>query len=792
MTIKKSLISVAASALLVSAMTGCGSSDTTATTPPPAGVTGIQSATQAVDGYIYNATVKAHYLAENNASMKTLAMTAVPTTKDVIKNTVTLGGSTYALPADTNATVKSRIKYFSISNTPSSTTGTTFTPAAYIEADGIDGYDTNDTLLGSTVIYAPANSAIASPLTNLVVLANPSIFGTPAVAGGTVPTSLVDINATTLANLEANATKIATNLGLGNVNLLTEDPVALAAKNPTYKLVTALLKDATNANAILNATPAKNLAQTLAIVASATTGQAKTLASALQASAANGAFTTADVATMNVEKSVESGQIKSLAAPVVTGKFPVSSIQIGGVDSDNLTASGAKLNNANLVSTITMASNMDANISTTGFELVIAIKGDKDFVSQNDSNLSGALVVSVPFDLNATNGILAVNVPASTLIPYEVKASDGSEVVVKSDVNATTMSLSGTNAVSAAGKVLTMNIGTIVKNVLTKSADNNLTSPKTPNLNIKSISNIQVYLKDASGKIIGTDTAGTNGIPLAKGTLNGIAGSISATEALKIFNLGDADLRGTVTDANIAPNNVFTIGNADANNSVAATDSNISDFNSMPILNNNSPFDMNVTSQTVDTIEKNTTVAFTFGNYITDKNTSNVSKLIKNNTDGNTSSAFDVNTTLTTADTNLTTTITMVATDEFGDANTTTMNVLINRAPVRVTGVDGNKTKLYIENDSFQDINITGNYVTLTENNASDINLTSVYQDINVSASKLVKAKLVKSSNTLFIEFNTTLPATIKSNGDWNLSLKDSNMTDALGLKAALGSTIIK
>ena len=64
-----------------------------------------------------------------------------------------------------------------------------------------------------------------------------------------------------------------------------------------------------------------------------------------------------------------------------------------------------------------MATNMDKNISTTPFKIVLAIKGAKDFVSQNDSNKSGALVVSLPFELNSTNGVLAANVPAGTLVP---------------------------------------------------------------------------------------------------------------------------------------------------------------------------------------------------------------------------------------------------------------------------------------------------------------------------------------------------------------------------------------
>ncbi|MDQ7059625.1 MAG: hypothetical protein Q9M43_00220 [Sulfurimonas sp.] len=63
----------------------------------------------------------------------------------------------------------------------------------------------------------------------------------------------IELNATTLAQIDSNLSKIATNLGLTGVDLKTADPIDLAGSNATFKLVTALLKgaNATDAAVIL-------------------------------------------------------------------------------------------------------------------------------------------------------------------------------------------------------------------------------------------------------------------------------------------------------------------------------------------------------------------------------------------------------------------------------------------------------------------------------------------------------------------------------------------------------------
>ncbi|WP_373034912.1 beta strand repeat-containing protein [Sulfurimonas sp.] len=666
---KKSLISVAASALLVAAITGCSSNGTSSSSSSTSSTSGgIQSSVQAIDGYVYNATGKAYYLAEDNASMKSVTLTANKTTKDVVTNVVTLGQSTYSLPADTNASVKSRIKFFNFTNTASSTAGTTFTPAAYFEADNVDGYDVNDTLMGATTLTVPANFSIASPLTQLVYLANTAIFGTTT----TVPTSLVDLNTTTFAQLEANATKIATNLGLTGVNLLTADPVALAATNPTFRLVTALMvgSNLATATSILAAPPATTFAATLSNVAAALpTGTGKTLATALATSATNGGFNTTDIATMNIEGSVAAGTIKTLVAPTKTGKLPLNAITFGGTDVATLTAAGTKLSNSAISLDLNM-SNVDGNVSNKAFTLYVSFAGNKANVAANESNNSGAINFAFPFELNATNSVIAPTVSGASIVKYEAKASDGSQVITKSDVNASTLSLTG--AVTVASNIVKLNVTSIASAII-GNADANLTG--STGLTTSGISAVSMYVKDTDGAVIGVTADGLNSSPLAKGTFSSITGGLTATEALKVFNVAVTDYRTTTTGINNESNatSIKYNGGAELAANVAVQIVNYADA---------ATTEANlvvVVAENGDTSESNATVTISgLPTWFSAEKATIVT--------GNAASTADFNTTV---DTNLTIkdTISVASvkvTDEFGKVNAVDQNftVMYNAVPV--------------------------------------------------------------------------------------------------------------
>jgi len=801
MTIKKSLISVAAASLLAAGFAGCGSdssstpaaatTDTTTTT-----TSGVVSSVQAVDGYVYNATAKAYYLADNNTSMTAITLTATPTTKDVVSGVVTVGQSTYSLPADTNASVKSRIKFYTISDTVSSSVGTTFTPAAYIEGNNIDGYDANDTLLGTTVLYSPANSAIISPLTNLIYTANSaSLFG----ATTAVPTTLVDLNATTFTALEANATKIATNLGLTGVNLLTADPVALAATNPTLRLVTALLKgaDSTTATTILAmTTPATTLATTLTAVAAALPAgdTGKTLATTLAASAANGGFSTSDIAGLNIEKSVTAGSVQSLVAPVTTGLFPINGISINGKDSTEFVAAGAKISStlADIYADINM-SKVDGNITNKAFNVFIAVKGNKSFVASTDSNKSGSLIVQIPFDLNSTTSVIDSLVDGNTAIKYEAKSSDGAYIVTKSDVNATILSLTGDTAINttAVSNVVRIHVGTILDNLKDKSADANLTGDT--GFAFDGITDVQVYLTDAANTV-GLSADGLNSMPLAKGTFSSLAGTVAATEAIKILNLSTVDFRGiTTTGANVKPANVLSL-----TGTRAGTGANTSAW----IVNNNTEINVSLGANVTDTFEKNNTVTITSSSTADlDLNTTTLITKAKANEYSTVGNRGEFNTTNITTVGDLNYTITTVVTDEFGEANTTVNYVTANR-PAYVntsaawsTSSEGNKTILikdYDGRDSNASLETTSmirildnanKYHTLVAGTAKNVQVG--INDINFTNYSVGAEKNITFSVIFNVDGSLELNSTFGTEAnltDINFSVVDYNLTDRYGM----------
>lgn len=783
MTIKNSLISVAASALLVAAMTGCSSSDST---PAATTTTGIQSSVTAVDGYIYNPTVEAFYLMDDNATMGSVTLTGTDTTKDTTTNVWTVGSAEYAL-ADTNTSIKDKIKFFRLSGKGSSSSGTTFTPATFIEtgASGA-GYDTNDTILGTTfVMYAPANGAIMSPISNLIYLANSAALGTVAVGSSTATkgTLSADINSSYLASLEANATAIAANLGLGDINILTADPVALEATNPTYRLVTALLKGVTaaTANSIIGATAptSATLTNTLATLKTAFTagGESSTLLDDLITKVNAGTFTTADVATMNVEKSVENGAVTNKAAATLTGFFPVSSISINTVETDQLIASGAKIA-ANTIEVDVNISNVktDANISNNAFTLLITAQGDKDFVGSTDNNSSTALVLQVPFELNSTDGTIGVTVSASALCPWEVRASDGSQIVAVADTNVSTLGIATDFSVNANNKTLEIDVDDILT-LLTAKADANLTSSTVIAGDIMDkISKVQIILVDSNSKMIRVDSTGTNQFNFPTATLAGFTGTPSGS-GINIVSLSDIDFRQGTTGANVKPNNTLSFAPRGLTGGAATV--NDTNASARVVLNDDTNVTISLVASTKDTSEDNTTVSFTLGSMITDTNSSMISRLLKSDssTAASATNVFEMNASSASTVGELNTTIAYTVTDEFGEANTTTMYVTVNRAPIWV-GTSANATRYTIVRDfDGTDINKTVNPQVdiIDDNNTAKQLVDGQAFDLNVSDTvanmRSVTLTVSEDNSTIYLDFNASLPS------DANLSI-DLNVTD--------------
>jgi len=760
MTFKKSMISISAAAVIAASLTGCGSSSSST----QQNQTGIQSSVKAVDGYIYNALVKAHYLADDNITMKTVTLSADSTTKDAVTNKVTLGGSSYKLATadDANTSIKNRIRYFSIASKVSTTSGTTFTPASYIEADGVDGFDVNDTALGATLIYAPATSAIASPLTSLIYQANPALFN-PTTATG-------ELNATTIAQIESNASKIATNLGLTGVDLLTADPIDMATKNPTFKLVTALLKgaNAADAAAVLAATPATTLAETLAIVVTATSGNAnaKTLATSLQAMAENGAFKTSDIASVNIEKSVATGSYATLTAPTIKGKFPVSGLTVDGVMSTDLSAAGAKWDSTGTVDINMTLASSDMNVSNTSFSVLVAVKGTKDNMGYDDSNNSSAVVAEIPFDLNITSGaVMTKGIVLSKNIPYQVRAKDGSQVVTMTDINASTLGLVAGD-VAVTSDILKINVANIIT-ALKTAGDANTTADLEV---FDGIADIQVLLKDASGLVVGATDAETM-LPLARATFTDIGtGTITATEAYKLVSNMTVDMRNATT----GKNNPSTFTNLDGNVSGTTIETTYADAAKLSRI---APVTI---SQ--DSGENNGTVSFaSLPSWVTMTSTSGVSA-------NGTSVDFNITTdsNLTLADTN--TTVAITVKDEFSKVNTDDANVsfFFNALPTvsaTTTSLITNFTK--VSGTSYTaDINITEvngtNLVFALSNMMGEAN-TTVKGDFNATAADTMSQKHMN------VDLNSTtgvgtvtlydLNATTQGASDMNMTITEGSIT---------------
>ena len=767
MTIKNSLISAAASALLIAAITGCSSNSTSSSSSSTSTSGGIQSAVTAVDGYIYNGKVEAFYLTDDNATMGAVTLSAADTTRDTAANTWTVGGVKYSL-ADTNTSIKDKIKFFRLSGVGSTSAGTTFTPATYIEtgASGA-GYDTNDTILGTTfVMYAPANGAILSPLTNLIYQANSAALGTVAVGSSTatVGTITTDINSSYLTSLEANATAIAANLGLGDVNILTADPVALEATNPTLRLVNALLKGApaATANSIIGATAptSATLTNTLATLKTAFTAgsMTSTLLDDLIVRTNAGTFTTADVATMNVEKSVENNALTNKAAATLTGKYPVNSISVNTVESDELIASGAKIT-SNAISVDINMTNVatDANISNNGFKLLVTVQGDKAFVGTSDNNSSTGLVLEIPFDLNSTDGTIGYTVTPGALCPFEVRASDGSAVVAVADTNASTMLIDTSMSIQTS-KTLRIDVGTIL-GTLTGFADANLTASGTSVLAtdiMDNISKVQIILVDSNSKMIKVDRAGVNQFNFPSATLAGFTGSPSGT-GISIVDLGDIDFREAYTATNAAPDqNLSFAVEGSTGGSTSSADTNST---ARAIVNNNTGYNAILNVSISDAAERNTTAAFTFGSMLTDTNSSYLSDRIKkaSNAVVTGTNVFEVNTTSTTVG-ELNTTITTLMTDEFGETNTTVTYITVNRAPQTGAGA--------FTDASFLDGNIS--IAVLKDLDGNDVNATVQVWDINKSINTWRTIPNLSTGN--LVEINDTL-------GRYNFVLSDDNLT---------------
>ena len=717
MTLKKSMFSIAAAGAIAAVLTGCGSSGSSSSSSSSSSTTGITSSVKAVDGYLYNSVVKAYYLEDDNVTMSNVTLDSTTTTKDTAAGVWTSGSSTYTL-ADTNTSIVDQIKFFTLTSQDSSTAGSTFTPATYIESGHTVGKDANDTAF-TTTLYAPANAPILSPLSGLVYLANSALIGTTTAAG----TVVGDLNSSFLEGLEANATALAANLGLGDVDLLTADPIELIATNPTYALVNALLKTATAAQAgvliALTAPTTATLQTTLQSLSDAgLTGLTDTLLTAVK----NGSFTTDNIAAMSIDQSVAAGTIVNTANATLAGNFTVDDITLNAVSTEGLSEAGAKV----LASTMSIVLDMsnvktDTNISNTAFTVYLKLDGSKDSVADTDNNSSTAMVVAIPFDLNLTDGVLAATVAVGASVPFEVRASNGEESVYKGDFNATTMDVSGTTVISGATTNLTIDAGAIFTAINTE-LEQNLTDTSNFDFDMSEISSVQVLLSQPT-TLTRVTTDGLNALSFATADLAGITGDISAVEAVKLFSLTTTDFRthsanAATTQANSITNETLTI-----NGAASGTGTTADPY----IINDDSNLTLQLVNGTFDNAETNDTITITSSGTDLDLNTTTIITESKANVFSTVAAGSEFNTSSTTAG-DINYTITTKSTDEFGESNTTVHYVTGNRAPSVIT------TAQSIADTNLTDGNITSVLFTDIDTSIITTNTTALISDLNTTS----------------------------------------------------------
>jgi hypothetical protein len=736
------MISIAAAGVIAAGLTGCGSSSTTAATS----TSGIQTAVKAVDGYVMNATVTGYWLDEDNTTMRSITLTGTDSERDITAGTWTDGSSTYSLPADTNDTVKNSMKFYKLSYKASvpATTTTGFKPATYLESGHSVGFDSNDTAVATNfTMYAVANSGIISPISNLVYQANSTLIGTETTAGTLVNQ---DFNATTLASMEGNASKIMSAMCLSSVDMESADPVALLSSNPTFTLVNAALKGQGGnvANNLLSANDCttSSLENTLQAISDA--GANTALVSTLLSQVKIGAFKASDIAALAIDKSVANNTIEQSAPADNSAKFQVEDMNISATLAlSSLYQYGDKVD-MDQNPFLAIETDNDVNISNKSFNLVVKVENDKVRVNDTNNTSTGAVVLSIPFEMNSTDGTVALAIDADAMVKYNVR-DDAGGYINSGELNTTVLGITTSDIVLSQTSTGTATVTFDVDSILSGAAtamDDNVTG--TYSYTNDEISKVQVILQDndsALARVIGTST-----LSFPEATISGLDSTISGT-GIELLDF-EADLRSTAGTNASAANTANAIS-AIAVDSVASTltaTSVIAGNATTPVtaagaLLNRTIYineassatdsvDYNITIATTDGYEKNTSASAT----TTDTNVSSFVSYTQNVagdgiTSGKSNGTISIDTTPTVtsgATGHPSTVLTFKTTDEFGKALTTddyNVTVYLNRAPASISidesSSDSNATAIKLmDNGSIVGIDGTTNATSYVIYNA--------------------------------------------------------------------------
>jgi len=741
MTLKKSLISVAAAGLLVSAITGCSSnSSTTAATTTTSNPTSLT----AVDGYVLNATITATYGDGNDSNISyatTSALTNAMSYASVAAGgTQTAGSPVIDLSKDLTAAQIANLQSVTLSYKPQSTDGTKLTYATFFDVNGDNKFDTTQGDIAAPTgfsLTAPVGYKIISPVTTMIATR------IAAVTAG-------DTNATTRAtNAAAAESAIIAALGLTADKVKNIDPTTTVSTDPAYALINAMLgqviydgEQTAVSNALAASSAASSAPAALANIASgATTSKAFFGDAAKQLAADPNMINSVSSWNLDLLRNT-SGASAFNPVNLTPGSadFNVSAITMGtnNLATTLMAGSGAKVDFGGLDNTkIQFAAQSDTNVSATQLKLAIDVRQQQTH-RLDEANIT-SLTILIPFDINNTVGETnRIDGAVSGTVMWEGVRASGATFSGEMNASAFTNN-DGSSGVTSGIAFNTTGLATIKVGSIISAID--LNSSSLAGIVDNNVSSIKVALVDVNGTKLQRVNS-VNGLTQywSNTAVASVKGGISVTGKTIFANsLTDSRSDATTASPNLIPQGTIALAKENNNDNQGAAISGAGTLASPYILNNNTDYNGSLTiAAGGQGYEANTTFGIvSLGNqssYITDKNSSAINGQLYFATDTRAgtyvaTNLFDVNTTVTTAG-ELNSTITYKLTDEFGDYNTSYVYVTVNRAP----SFDHNSSV----SNAVMDYNVTSNDATGTsqniamvvstgasiENNGTDGNLT--------------------------------------------------------------------
>ena len=717
MTIKNSLISVAAATLIVAGVTGCGGSSgssSSSSTPTTSGVN--PSSFEAVDGKIMNALATGYYVDENNAT-QTVTMEVTKTSTNVVDGNVTKGSYAYSIPEDSNVTAD-MIRYVEFNATTALVEDGQSYPASFIDVDGSLDYNVSKDQAFTGPFTAPKGFKYVTPVSTMVM----------ALMGDDITSP--ELNATLLAN---KIELIASKLNLTTDNMKNLDPTAEGAEE--YGFVNAMLAASTPAELSATATAlaaletnATNFGAVVSSLASNAQGDAKNLFISIKNQLEAGSLTTDDLASINFDLTRENDGQPVVNTASATAIGNVTDIELAsGFDASDLLSTGDKISKTGEYIELDFAANTTTDTNATGtVDLYISVANPEANVE--DTAKQDKLVIKISdVDIKKVGAATTMEVNGSKAkVSYEyynTTTADGAsnyKSMTNIDANNT---LFGT-AFDTDNKVL---ISSLIDAIETNAtAELNITGACATSLTSGKIVDLAALVVDNDGLLQKVDD--DNNPMLWSTTTVAGTGSAIAAEGKMLLNLR-ADMRGTTTAVNTAPAPTYVV-------QAISPDTNRSNYD----LNTTHAdlLDFNVTTANNDSNENNTTVTITLGAGLKDINLTEVMRVVELNGTANVAGAIEANST-----TDQFTTITSKFTDEFGESNTSIIDVFVNAAPAKsgsygtmpTTDVNGTwHTTGYTITNMYE----LNNTITL------DTNLSISATDTNVTGAQLTTGNVLK------------------------------------------------